>query len=162
MPAPTPRSLFGIFEVFADTIVICTLTALVILLSGVPVSYGQAAGAELTISGFVATYGNWVTIFTAVAMCCFAFSTIIGWGLYGARCVEFLFSSRAIAPFMVVYSLVAILGATADLGLLWSIAETFNGLMSIPNLIALFLLSGTLLRLVRGALDGGRAPRGRA
>ena len=159
---PVRQGLFGIFEVFADTIVICTLTALVILLSGVPVSYGQAAGAELTISGFVATYGNWVTIFTAVAMCCFAFSTIIGWGLYGARCVEFLFSSRAIAPFMVVYSLVAILGATADLGLLWSIAETFNGLMSIPNLIALFLLSGTLLRLVRGALDGGRAPRGRA
>ena len=159
---PVRQGLFGIFEVFADTIVICTLTALVILLSGVPVSYGQAAGAGLTISGFVATYGNWVTIFTAVAMCCFAFSTIIGWGLYGARCVEFLFSSRAIAPFMVVYSLVAILGATADLGLLWSIAETFNGLMSIPNLIALFLLSGTLLRLVRGALDGGRAPRGRA
>ena len=159
---PVRQGLFGIFEVFADTIVICTLTALVILLSGVPVSYGQAAGAELTISGFVATYGNWVTIFTAVAMCCFAFSTIIGWGLYGARCVEFLFSSRAIAPFMVVYSLVAILGATADLGLLWSIAETFNGLMSIPNLIALFLLSGTLLRLVRGALDGSRAPRGRA
>ena len=159
---PVRQGLFGIFEVFADTVVICTLTALVILLSGVPVSYGQAAGAELTISGFVATYGNWVTIFTAVAMCCFAFSTIIGWGLYGARCVEFLFSSRAIAPFMVVYSLVAILGATADLGLLWSIAETFNGLMSIPNLIALFLLSGTLLRLVRGALDGGRAPRGRA
>ena len=159
---PVRQGLFGIFEVFADTIVICTLTALVILLSGVPVAYGQAAGAELTISGFVATYGNWVTIFTAVAMCCFAFSTIIGWGLYGARCVEFLFSSRAIAPFMVVYSLVAILGATADLGLLWSIAETFNGLMSIPNLIALFLLSGTLLRLVRGALDGSRAPRGRA
>ena len=159
---PVRQGLLGIFEVFADTIVICTLTALVILLSGVPVSYGQAAGAELTISGFVATYGNWVTIFTAVAMCCFAFSTIIGWGLYGARCVEFLFSSRAIAPFMVVYSLVAILGATADLGLLWSIAETFNGLMSIPNLIALFLLSGTLLRLVRGALDGSRAPRGRA
>ena len=89
---PVRQGLFGIFEVFADTIVICTLTALVILLSGVPVSYGQAAGAELTISGFVATYGNWVTIFTAVAMCCFAFSTIIGWGLYGARCVEFLFS----------------------------------------------------------------------
>ena len=143
------QGLFGIFEVFADTIVICTLTALVILLSGVPVGYGQAAGAELTISGFVATYGNWVTIFTAVAMCCFAFSTIIGWGLYGARCVEFLFSSRAIAPFMVVYSLVAILGATADLGLLWSIAETFNGLMSIPNLIALLLLSGTVVKLVK-------------
>ena len=153
---PVRQGLFGIFEVFADTIVICTLTALVVLLSGVPINYGQTAGAELTISGFTSTYGNWVSIFTAVAMCCFAFSTIIGWGLYGARFVEFLFSSKAVAPFMIVYSLVAILGATADLGLLWGIAETFNGLMSIPNLIALFLLSGTLMKLVRGAMDKKR------
>lgn len=75
---PVKQGFFGIFEVFVDTIVICTLTALVILCSQVPVSYGQAAGAELTISGFTATYGNWVSIFTAVAMCCFAFSTITG------------------------------------------------------------------------------------
>ena len=146
---PVKQGLFGIFEVFTDTIVICTLTALVILVSGVSVPYGADAGAELTISGFTATYGNWVSIFTAVAMCCFAFSTIIGWGLYGARCIEFLFSVKVIRPFMIVYSLVAILGATMDLGLLWSIAETFNGLMSIPNLIALFLLSGTVVKLVK-------------
>ena len=145
---PVKQGLFGIFEVFTDTIVICTLTALVILVSGVSVPYGADAGAELTISGFTATYGNWVSIFTAVAMCCFAFSTIIGWGLYGARCIEFLFSVKVIRPFMIAYSLVAILGATMDLGLLWSIAETFNGLMSIPNLIALFLLSGTVKKLV--------------
>lgn len=144
---PVKQGLFGIFEVFTDTIVICTLTALVILVSGVSVPYGADAGAELTISGFTATYGNWVSIFTAVAMCCFAFSTIIGWGLYGARCIEFLFSVKVIRPFMIAYSLVAILGATMDLGLLWSIAETFNGLMSIPNLIALFLLSGTVKNL---------------
>lgn len=143
------QGVFGIFEVFADTIVVCTLTALTILCSGVSVSYGTAAGAELTISGFVATYGNWVSIFTAVAMVCFAFSTILGWGLYGARCMEFLGSAKWIKPFMVVYSLVAILGATVDLGLLWSIAETFNGLMAIPNLIALFLLSGTVVKLVK-------------
>ena len=146
---PVKQGYFGIFEVFTDTIVICTLTALVILCSGVPVNYGEAAGAELTILGFTSTYGNWVSIFTAVAMCCFAFSTIIGWGLYGARCIEFLFSSKMIKPFMVIYSLVAIIGATMDLGLLWSIAETFNGLMSIPNLIALFLLSGTVVKLVK-------------
>ncbi|MBQ5368717.1 MAG: sodium:alanine symporter family protein [Peptococcaceae bacterium] len=146
---PVKQGLFGIFEVFADTIIICTLTALTILCSGVPIHYGVAAGAELTISGFTATYGSWVSIFTAVAMCCFAFSTILGWGLYGARCIEFIFSSKVIKPFMVVYSLVAIVGATMDLGLLWSIADTFNGLMSIPNLIALFLLSGTVVKLVR-------------
>ncbi len=146
---PVKQGLFGIFEVFTDTIVICTLTALVILCSGIPVAYGSDAGAELTILGFTSTYGNWVSIFTAVAMCCFAFSTMIGWGLYGARCIEFLFSIKVIRPFMLVYSLVAILGATVDLGLLWSIAETFNGLMSIPNLIALFLLSGTVVKLVK-------------
>ena len=77
---PVTQGMFGIFEVFADTIIICTLTALVILCSGTPVTYGVAAGAELTISGFTTTYGSWSSIFTAVALCCFAFSTIIGWG----------------------------------------------------------------------------------
>ena len=146
---PVEQGVFGIFEVFADTIIICTLTALTILCSGVTVNYGVAAGAELTISGFTATYGSWVSIFTAVAMCCFAFSTILGWGLYGARCMEFLGSAKFIKPFMVVYSLMGIVGATMDLGLLWSIADTFNGLMAIPNLIALFLLSGTVVKLVK-------------
>lgn len=145
---PVKQGLFGIFEVFTDTIVICTLTALVILLSGASFEYGAAAGAELTISGFTVTYGNWVSVFTAIALCCFAFSTIIGWGLYGARCMEFIFSSKWLKPFMIVYSLMAIVGATIDLGLLWSIADTFNGLMAIPNLIALFLLSGTVVKLV--------------
>lgn len=151
---PVKQGFFGIFEVFVDTIIICTLTALVILCSGVPVGYGAAAGAELTISGFTATYGGWVSIFTAVAMCCFAFSTIIGWGLYGTRCIEFIFGSRVNKPFMLVYSLVAIVGATMNLGLLWSIAETFNGLMVIPNLIAVFLLSGVVVHMVKDYFNG--------
>lgn len=146
---PVRQGFFGIFEVFMDTIVICTMTALVILCSGIPITYGMDAGAELTIQGFTSTYGNWVSIFTAVALCCFAFSTIIGWGLYGTRCIEFIFGSKINKPFMLVYSLVAILGATMDLGLLWSIADTFNGLMVIPNLIALLLLSGTVAKLVK-------------
>ena len=146
---PVKHGFFGIFEVFTDTIVICTLTALVILCSGVTINYGANAGAELTILGFTSTYGNWISIFSAIAMCCFAFSTILGWGLYGARCIEFLFSPKVIKPFMVVYALVAIVGATMDLGLIWGIADTFNGLMSIPNLIALFLLSGTVIKLVK-------------
>lgn len=146
---PVKQGFFGIFEVFVDTIIICTMTALVILCSGVPVGYGEAAGAELTISGFTAVYGSWVSIFTAVAMCCFAFSTIIGWGLYGTRCIEFLFGSRSNKPFMVLYSLTAIVGATMNLGLMWSIAETFNGLMVIPNLIAVFLLSGVVVKMTK-------------
>ena len=126
--------MFGIFEVFTDTIVICTLTALVILCSGTSITYGQAAGAELTISGFTLTYGNWVSLLTAFAMCCFAFSTILGWGLYGARCIEFLFSERITKYFMA--------------------AETFNGLMAIPNLIALFLLSGKVVELTKEYFSG--------
>ena len=150
---PVKQGFFGIFEVFVNTMVMCTLTALVILCSGVPVGYGDAAGAELTILGFTSTYGSWVSIFTAIAMCCFAFSTIIGWGLYGTRCVEFLLGTRANRPFMILYALVAIVGATMELGLMWNIAETFNGLMVIPNLIAVFLLSGVVVRLVKEYFD---------
>lgn len=148
------QGLFGIFEVFTDTIVICTLTALVILSSGVYIEYGQAAGADLTINGFIMTYGNWVSVITAIALCCFAFSTIIGWGLYGSRCIEFVFSSKAVRPFLVIYSFVSIVGATMDLGLMWDISDTFNGMMAIPNLIALFLLSGTVVKLLKNNGDG--------
>ena len=154
---PVKQGMFGIFEVFADTIVICTLTAMVVLCSSVPVNYGTAAGAELTISGFTATYGSGASLFTAVALCCFAFSTIIGWGLYGSRFATFLFKTdKIVRPFFVVYSFVAILGATLDLGILWGVADTFNGLMSIPNLIALFLLSGTVVKLANEYFGEGK------
>lgn len=146
------QGLFGIFEVFMDTIVVCTMTGLVVLLAAPTINYGEAAGAELTISGFTATYGGWVSILTAVAMCCFAFSTIIGWGLYGSRCVEFLAGAKLVRPFLVVYSFVSIIGATIDLGLLWGIADTFNGFMAIPNLIALLMLSGQVKKLA-GEVD---------
>ncbi len=146
---PVKQGMFGIFEVFVDTIIICTMTALTVLLSGVEINYGQPAGAELTIAGFTTVYGNWVSLFTAVAMFCFAFSTIIGWGLYGARCAEFIFGSKIIVPFNVAYSLVAIVGATVDLGLIWSVSDTFNGFMTVPNLIAVFLLSPVVIKLIK-------------
>ena len=132
-----------------DTIVICTMTSLIVLLSGVTVPYGQAAGAELTITGFTSVYGNWVSIFTAIAMCCFAFSTIVGWGLYGARCAEFLFGSKILLPFNIAYSLVSIVGATVNLGLIWGISDTFNGFMTVPNLIAVFLMTPVVLKLIK-------------
>ena len=150
---PVRQGMFGIFEVFMDTIVICTMTALIVLLSGVDIPFGQTAGAELTISGFTKVYGNWVSIFTAVAMCCFAFSTIIGWGLYGARCAEFLFGSRILLPFNIAYALISIVGATTNLGLIWSISETFNGFMAVPNLVGVFLLAPVLLKLIREYFD---------
>ena len=156
---PIQQGMWGVFEVFADTIVICTLTALSILCSGIDIDYGNAAGAELTISGFTSTFGGWISILLAVALCCFAFSTILGWGLYGSRCIEYLFGSKLVRPFVVVYSLVAIIGATMDLGLLWSLADTFNGLMIIPNLIAVFLLSGTVIHLTKDYFSAPESER---
>ena len=147
---PVKQGFFGIFEVFADTIVICTLTALVILSSGVNIPYGADAGAELTISGFTLTFGPYASLFTAVALWSVAFSTILGWGLYGARFTEFVFrSALAVKVFLLLYALVSIVGATMNLSLIWSIAETFNGLMVIPNLIALFLLLPKVLQLIQ-------------
>ena len=152
------QGYFGIFEVFMDTIIVCTLTALVILVSGTPVAYGKVAGAELTISGFTMVYGSWVTVLTAIAICIFAFTTALGWGLYGSRCTEFVFGRRAVRPFLALYALVSILGATVDLGAIWDVADTFNGLMAVPNLVALFLLSGKLIEIMRERRANGNAP----
>jgi len=143
------QGLFGIFEVFADTIVICTLTALIVLCAGQNLVYGQSCGAEMTISGFTATYGSWVSIFAAVAIVCFAFSTILGWGLYGSRSIEYLFGNKAVKPYIIIFCLVSILGATANLGFLWDIADTLNGLMAIPNLIGVALLSPVVFELTK-------------
>ena len=147
---PVRQGLYGIFEVFMDTIVICTMTSLIVLLAAKDnFTFGEPAGAALTISGFVNTYGGWITVITAIALCSFAFSTILGWSLYGSRCIEYLFGSKAVTPYIVIFGLVAILGATAELGLLWDIADTLNGMMAIPNLIALALLSPVLFKLVK-------------
>ena len=154
---PVKQGMFGIFEVFMDTIVICTMTAMVVLLSGVEIPYGQTAGAELTISGFTAVYGNWISIFTAVAMVCFAFSTIIGWGLYGGRCVEFLFGPKSVKIYTAAYALVSIVGATVDLGLVWGISDTFNGFMTVPNLIGVFLLAPVVLKLTKEHFESEKA-----
>ena len=155
--SPVRQGLFGIFEVFVASMVICTLTALVILCSGVEVHYGAAAGAELTIEGFIRSYGSVASLLAALVLCCFAFSTILGWGLYGLRCVEDLFGSRAGKPFLIVYSLVAILGATLELELIWNVADTFNALMSIPNLIAVALLSPVVVELIQQEWPARRA-----
>ena len=153
---PVAQGYFGIFEVFMDTIVICTLTAFVILVSGLQINFGAAAGADLTIGGFVSVYGKWVTPVTAVAICTFAITTTLGWGLYGSRCTEFVFGHRAVRPFLVVYALSSVLGATVDLGLIWDAADTLNGLMAVPNLIALALLSGKLVEICRERKADGR------
>ena len=146
---PCRQGLYGIFEVFVDTIVICTITALVILCSGIPIPYGESAGAGLTISAFVAVYGSWVTGFLALAMACFALGTMIGWGLYGIRCVEFLTRGRGRGLFMAVLAATTVAASVVDGGLLWTFCEMVNGLMSIPNLISLFALRREALKETR-------------
>ena len=146
---PVRQGLYGIFEVFMDTIVICTMTGLIVLCAGNEPVWGQSAGAELTISSFTETYGAWSSVVGALAICCFAFSTTLGWGLYGSRCVEYLLGHKAVKPYVLVYSLIAMIGATVDLGLLWEIADTLNGLMAIPNLIGVALLSPVVVKLTK-------------
>ncbi len=158
---PGEQGLMGIMEVFLDTIVICTMTALVILCSGVPIPYGQDVGVELTTRAFSQFYGSWVAVPIAAALCAFAFATVLGWGLYGARCAEYLFGRPVWKPFALLQAGTVLLGAVLKTGTVWLLSETVNGLMAIPNLIALAWLSPVLIGLTGDyikILKTGRAP----
>jgi AGCS family alanine or glycine:cation symporter len=152
---PTEQGLMGIVEVFLDTIVICTMTALVILCSGVPIRYGSDIGIELTAVAFSSVLGNWVTIVIAFALCLFAFATVLGWGLYGIRCAQYLFGEKNWKFFVYFQITAVVLGAVVDSDSVWMAAEILNGLMAIPNLIALFALTPVLQRLVLQKKYGG-------
>ena len=146
---PAEQGLMGIMEVFLDTILICTLTALVILVSGVAIPYGKDVGAELTTKAFATVYGDFAPIFIAVSLVCFAFATVLGWGLYGARCAQFLFGARAWKLFVAAQMAAVVAGACLQTGVVWSAAETVNGLMAIPNLTALAILTPEVVRLTK-------------
>ena len=145
---PVEQGLMGIIEVFLDTIVICTLTALVILCSGAPIPYGTEADAALTASAFSAVLGDWVRVLIALSLCMFAFATILGWGFYGARCAQYLFGPRAWNKIAWLQALTVILGGILSTKTVWRLAEIVNGLMAVPNLIALAALSPELCRLI--------------
>ena len=146
---PAEQGLMGIMEVFLDTILICTLTALVILVSGVAIPYGKDVGVELTTKAFATVYGDFAPIFIAVSLVCFAFATVLGWGLYGARCAQFLFGARAWKLFVAAQMAAVVAGACLQTGVVWSAAETVNGLMVIPNLTALAILTPEVVRLTK-------------
>lgn len=158
---PAQQGLLGIVEVFLDTVVICTMTALVILVSGVAIPYGTDPGAALTTAAFGAVCGQWVSVAIAAALCCFAFATVLGWGLYGARCAQFLFGPAAWKKFVWLQGIVVVLGAMLRTETVWLASETVNGLMAIPNLIALAALSGELVRLIQKENAFGAIPRRR-
>ncbi len=146
---PTEQGLMGIIEVFLDTIVICTMTALVILCSGVEISYGVDMGMVLTTQAFSAVLGSWISIPLNLALCCFAVATILGWGMYGMCCAEYLFGPAARKPLIAVQAVTAVLGAVIGTGEIWLLADTVNGLMTLPNLIMLIYLSPQLFMLTK-------------
>ena len=144
---PVEQGLMGIMEVFLDTIVICTMTALVVLCSGVPIPYGTDAGVSLTAQAFSAVYGDWICIPIALALCCFAVATVLGWGLYGARCAQYLFGENVWRTFVFLQAITVVIGAALKTETVWMLSETVNGLMAIPNLLALAWLSPELAKL---------------
>lgn len=146
---PVQQGLLGIMEVFLDTIVICTMTALVILCSGIPVRYGVDEGVILTIRAFSSVYGQWISLPIAAAMCAFAFATVLGWGLYGMRCAQYLFGDTVWKKFVFLQGGIVVLGAVLQTGTVWLLSEIVNGLMALPNLIALAYLSPELIRLTK-------------
>lgn len=139
----------GIMEVFLDTIVICTVTALVILCSGVTIPYGHDSGAELTAAAFSEIYGGWVRVLIALSLICFALATVLGWGYYGLRCAQYLLGQNVFIFFVVMQAATVLLGAILQTGTVWLLAETVNGFMIIPNLIALLGLSPEFFKLIQ-------------
>ena len=147
---PVKQGMFGIFEVFADTIVICTLTAMTIICSGVDIPFGEYVNSELIASAFATVFGaKFAAVFVAVALMLFAFTTVLGWSLYGSRCAQYLFGLKFAKGYQVAFIIVIVIGAVAKLDVVWNIADTFNGLMAIPNFIALFALSGVVAKLTK-------------
>jgi AGCS family alanine or glycine:cation symporter len=145
---PVEQGLMGIVEVFLDTILICTMTALVILCSGVSVPYGTDPGVMLTNDSFSAVLGDWVRIFIAAELCLFAFATVLGWGLYGARCAQYLFGNKSWKIFAVLQAVTVLLSAVLQTKTVWLLSEIVNGLMAIPNLIAMAALTPEFCRLL--------------
>ena len=149
---PVKQGLYGIFEVFMDTIVICTLTGLTLLLTAdqIGITYGKDPGTALNAQALGTAFGSQIgALIIAIGLSLFALSTVLSWGLYGTRCWEFILGTKAIKPYQIIFTLIVIVGATMDLGLAWDIADTLNGLMAIPNLIGILALSGVVVKTTR-------------
>ncbi len=151
---PVRQGMWGIFEVFADTLVVCTLTALVILTSGcIDLQTGamltESAGSVLVSDAFANVFGSFGSAFIAIAILLFAYSTVLGWSYYGTKAWEYLFGTKATMIYKVVFVLFIFIGATMSLSLAWDISDTFNGLMAIPNLIGVLVLSPLVIKITR-------------
>ena len=155
---PVRQGLWGIFEVFADTMVVCTMTALVVLTSGViDLNTGAlitgATDANLVAKAFAGLFGVWGERFIAIAILLFAFTTVLGWDHYGTKAWEFLFGTKSVKLYKVIHLVMIMFGALLTSSLAWDISDTFNGLMMVPNLIGVLALSGTVVAITKNYVN---------
>ncbi len=146
---PVQQGLWSMFEIFVDTIIICTLTAFSILSTGVVDANPGVSGAPLVILAFSDVFGSFAGAILSISILFFAFSTILGWSYYGEKSIEYLFGTKSVPVYKIIFVALIVVGSTAQLELVWSISDTFNGLMAIPNLIAVLLLSGTVIKILK-------------
>ncbi len=155
---PVVQGMWGIFEVFADTIIVCSLTAFAVLSSGlVNLDTGEvisdSVSTALVAEAFSTVYGGAGSAFIAIAILFFAFSTVLGWSQYGSKGFEYLFGTGAAKLYQVIFVAFILVGATMDLTLAWDLSDTFNGMMAIPNLIGVLALSGTVMKITQNYID---------
>ena len=155
---PVQQGMWGIFEVFADTIIVCTLTALVVLTSGFfDLSTGlqvvDVQASSVVGQAFGNVFGSIGPKFIAISVLMFAFSTILGWSPYGGKSIEYLFGEKVVKFYHVIFCGMSFFSATMELGLAWDISDTFNGLMMLPNLIGVLALSGTVAKITKNYVD---------
>ena len=147
--SPAAQGYWGILEVFLDTVVMCTVTAVTVLVSGVWHPDGSLNGVRLSAAAFSSVFGKAGEIFICISVCIFAFATLVGWSYYGKRGVEYLFDSNVAKAYNLIYATAVFLGCVLDLELVWELSDLANVLMAIPNLISLCLLSGEAMRLLK-------------
>lgn len=158
---PVRQGMWGIFEVFADTIIVCTLTALTILSSdaidlstGTLTAIGEEVGSSSLMSyAFSQTFGIAGSAFIALAILLFAYSTVLGWSHYGTTACRYLFGEKAVTPYRVVFVVIVLAGSVMEAQLAWDISDTFNGLMMIPNLIGVLVLSPLVAKCTKNYVD---------
>jgi len=154
---PVEQGVVGVFEVFIDTILVCSMTAFVVLESGLwtDAAY-QAASGDLT-SAAMSTTIPFASIIVALASFLFGFSTLIGWCYYGEKCIEYLFGAKVIIPYRVLFTALIMVGAVVSVPLAWAMGTLLNGFMAFPNLIGLAFLGGTVAKLTKDYFAGDRS-----
>ncbi len=149
---PVVQGMWGVFEVFFDTIIVCTLTAFTVLSTGVT-SYSDLQGAALVGEAFSHVFSSYAGVIVSVSITLFAFTTVIGWSFYGEKCLEYLFGNKAGLIYKIIFSLMIVAGSAMNLSLAWEISDTLNALMATPNLIGVLVLSGQVIKITRNYVD---------